>query len=302
MPVYDTFSKRRKGRPSKLVYDAVPLPLRQQIRMVFEDAFGQWSEAWQNFEDIIEREHPVPTFVRGFSGRHSQAYPYPIQCVLAGDLDECVDATEIGLKFLNIVVRQQPDHHVHIYSVKVSVDDAVAEVNDRFLEHGVGYQFSVDENQIIRLDSELLHAEAVEPAIRLLNSPGFEGPAEEFAKAHAYHRAGEGKDAVSWAVKALESTAKAICDLRGWKYQKTDAIKTLLDILFTNGLIPQDLESHFGGLKSALVSGLPTIGNRLTRHGQGATVKPIADHIVAFGMHLGAAAIVFLVGAHQAKP
>jgi hypothetical protein len=69
MPVFDTFSKRRKGRPPTLTYDEVPAPLREQIRMIFEDAFGLWSEGWQSFDGIIEREHPVPTFTRGFSSR-----------------------------------------------------------------------------------------------------------------------------------------------------------------------------------------------------------------------------------------
>lgn len=109
------------------------------------------------------------------------------------------------------------------------------------------------------------------------------------------------KDAISWAVKALESTVQAICDARGWKYEKTDAVKALLDVAFQNGLVPSEMESHFSSLRSALVSGLPTIGNRMTRHGQGSRVKPIADHLVTFGMHLAAASILFLVGAHQAK-
>ena len=109
----------------------------------------------------------------------------------------------------------------------------------------------------------------------------------------------EDKDAISWAVKALESTVKAICDARGWKYEKTDAVKALLDVAFKNGLVPSEMESHFSSLRSALVSGLPTIANRMTRHGQGSRVKPIADHLVTFGMHLAAASI--LVGAHQAK-
>src|SRR5262249_19172762 len=111
-----------------------------------------------------------------------------------------------------------------------------------------------------------------------------------------------GKDAVAWALKALESTAKAICDARGWSYDKNKATaKPLLDKLFEKGLVPPDLESNFSGLRSALESGLPTIANRMARHGQGSAVKDIDDHLVAFGMHLCAAAIVFLVEAHKAK-
>lgn len=302
MSTFSTFSKRLRGRPTSFVYDVVPEPLRMQIRIILHDALGSWSDGWQLLDRIMEREHPISSFRRDRGSRYQGPEPYVTQCVVFGTFAESMDGLETALRLLNKGVRDQPAHHAHVFFVKQSVDDAIGEVNERFLEQGVGYQFSIEENQIIRLDSEVLHAEAVEPAIRLLRTPGFEGPSDEFSKAHAYHRAGEGKDAISWAVKALESTAKTICDARGWRYEKTDAAKRLLDALFKNGLVPSELESHFSALQSALVSGLPTIGNRMTRHGQGSQVKPIADHIVTFGMHLAAAAIVFLVGAHQAKP
>jgi hypothetical protein len=301
MAVIATFSKRQKGRPTALVYDALPEALRMQIEKVLVDALGNWSEGWGAINSMMDREHPAPSFVRMWDSRQYASSPYIVQCIVRGTFEESMDGVEIGLAMLNTVIREQPTHYARVYNVRQSVDDAIAEVNCRFLEHGVGYQFSIEESQIIRLDSELLHAETVEPAMRLLKLPGFEGPAEEFAKAHAYHRAGEGKDAVSWAVKALESTLKAICDVRGWKYEKTDAVKALLDVVFENGLVPLELQTHFGGLRSALVSGLPTIGNRMTRHGQGSQVKPIAEHLVTFGMHLAATAIVFLVESHQAK-
>jgi len=129
--------------------------------------------------------------------------------------------------------------------------------------------------------------------------------AQEFAEAHqAYREAlskpGRGKDAVTWAVKAVESTAKAIMDQRHWPYEKGDTIKKLLDKLFEQGLVPSELESYFGGLRSALSSGLPTIGNSMARHGQGAKVKDIEQHMLALGMHLAAATIRFLVEAHKA--
>jgi hypothetical protein len=299
MPVFNTFSKRQRERPATFAYDVVPDSLRLQLRIVLEDAFGSWAKGWEFLGRVMEREHAAPSFNRQYESRLAAAAPYAIQCLVLGTFEESIDAIETGLRILNIAGRKEvPQYH----GIRQSPDDAVAEVNERFLEHGIGYQFSVEENQIVRLDSALLHKEAVEPAMRLLGSPGFEGPADEFAKAHAYHRSGDGKDAVSWAVKALESAAKAICNARGWSYDKATGPKDLIDVIYKNGLIPQELEAYFGGLRTALVSGLPTIGNRMTRHGQGPHVKPIAEHMVTFGMHLAAATIVFLVEAHRAQP
>jgi len=296
-----TFSKRRKGKPTTFTYDAIPAQLRGQIALTLIDAFGHWTDALAFLEKTMQREHPTPTFTVYPGNPWSSADPYYSQCIQRGDLDECMDAVEVALRILNTSGRELKEHQLTIFSINESAADAINEINERFLDHGIGYQFSAEENQIVKLDSELIHAEAVEPAIRLLASPGFEGPADEFATAHRYHRTGHGKDAVAWAVKALESTAKSICDQRGWVYQPSDAVKALLDTLFTRGLIPRELEGHFGGLRTALTTGLPTIGNKLARHGQGSKVKPIEDHLVNYGMHLAAAAIVFLVQAHKAS-
>jgi len=54
---------------------------------------------------------------------------------------------------------------------------AIVELNERFRQHAIGYQL-VD-NQIIRVDSQIVHANVVVPALRLLNTKGFEGPEEE---------------------------------------------------------------------------------------------------------------------------
>jgi hypothetical protein len=180
----------------------------------------------------------------------------------------------------------------------------IADLNARFVECGVGYRFSGEQNRIVRSESEFLHTEVVQPAMQLLLEHGFEGAAQEFAEAHRAYRESvsqpeRGKDAVSWAVKAVESTAKTIMDERGWSYDKKDAIVKLLNKLFSKGLVPADLECFFNGLRTALESGLPPIGNRMARHGQGAKPKPIDQHVVSLAMNLAAATIKFLVEAHR---
>jgi hypothetical protein len=93
---------------------------------------------------------------------------------------------------------------------------------------------------------------------------------------------------------------KAICDAHGWPYQSGVTAKPLIDILFQHNLISPDLASHFAGLRSTLESGLPTVRNKLSGHGQGAQPVTVPSYVTAFALHLAAANIVFLVEAHKA--
>jgi hypothetical protein len=50
----------------------------------------------------------------------------------------------------------------------------------------------------------------VKPALSLLHDAGFDGPADEFMKGFEHYRHGRNKEAVAEALKAFESTMKAI--------------------------------------------------------------------------------------------
>jgi hypothetical protein len=152
------------------------------------------------------------------------------------------------------------------------------------------------------LDSQFAHAEIVKPALSLLNAVRFDGPADEFIRAFDHYRHGRNKEAVAEAHKAFESTMKSICDARKWTRPPNATAKPLIDILLKNGLIPSELEAHFSGLRSALESGLPTLSNRTSRHGQGVVPIQLPPHFVAYALHLAASNIVFLVEAHKALP
>ena len=67
---------------------------------------------------------------------------------------------------------------------EVPAGDAIDELNERLRRAGVGYQF--EDGRIFRVDSEWIHSEVVRPALRYLHQKGFEGPREEFLKAHGH--------------------------------------------------------------------------------------------------------------------
>ncbi|HRJ60071.1 MAG TPA: HEPN domain-containing protein, partial [Azospirillaceae bacterium] len=176
--------------------------------------------------------------------------------------------------------------------------DAIDELNYRFREHGVGYQFVGHE--LVRVDNQVLHAEAVAPALTLLTQPGYEGAENEFQAAYKHYRAGEHRAAVVAANNAFESTLKAICEKRGWTYDKGATAGRLLKIVRDNGLYPDYLDKSFEQLLAVLGSGLPTVRNQEGGHGQGAEVRETPAHVVALALHLAAAKILYLVECERA--
>jgi hypothetical protein len=168
-------------------------------------------------------------------------------------------------------------------------------------EHGIGYEFVG--SKIVRVDSKYVHAEAVKPALELLHGAGkaFAGPLQEFMVAHEHYRKGEDKDAITWALKAFESTLKAICTARSWTFDShKDTANKLLDIVFANHLVPAYLQSQFTSMNSLLASGVPTIRNKTSGHGQGAAPTVVPARMTRFALNLTATNIVFLIECHQA--
>src|SRR6202035_2990094 len=109
------------------------------------------------------------------------------------------------------------------------------------------------DGEIIRVDSEFVHAEVVKPALALLHTKEFSGAQAEFLKAHEHYRHGRQKEALTESCKALESTLKAICDKRKWAYDKQkDTSQKLIQVCFDNGLIPPFWQQHFTALRSTL--------------------------------------------------
>ena len=158
------------------------------------------------------------------------------------------------------------------------------------------------DGRIVRVDSDLLHTEAVKPALGLLRSPEYAGAQKEYLKAHEHYRHGRSKEALAECLKALESLMKAACAKRGWKHDPNATSKVLIQVLFDHGLIPAFWNQHFSALRSTLESGVPTARNRLAGHGQGTAIVDVPEHLVAYVLHLSASAIVFLAQSDKVLP
>lgn len=178
-----------------------------------------------------------------------------------------------------------------------SLDKAIAELNYRFRDHGVGYQY--ESGQIIKVDSQFIHSEVIKPALIMLSDRIYKGANEEFLEAHKQYREGNYKDCVNNCLKAFESCLKVICQKRGWNYNKKDTANRLIAIVFDKGLILPSMQSHFTALRSTLESGVPTIRNTQTGHGQGPEKISVPEYIAAYILHLTASNILLLAKADE---
>jgi len=301
MSVFDLFSKRQKRSrgevPDVYQYKTIPEGLRVQIVHIIRDAFGNLNyymdTKGRNFKFIHEalcREYGI--FSLG--DQNDSNFQAVVNFLLhTQETDKAVDVVELTFQVIDRVVRKNQGQYENR---KLSPDDAIAELNYRFRENGVGYQY--ESGMIMRVDSQLIHEEIVRPALCMLSDPMYEGANAEFLSAHAHYRTGKYKECLNDCLKAFESTMKAICIQRGWEFNVGDAANRLINIVFEHELIPLFMQSHFTALRSTLVAGVPTVRNRLSGHGQGAEEVTVPESVAAYALHLTASNVLLLTRAN----
>ena len=284
-------------------YEDIPQELRVQVVHIWGDVLGEIERgsfgdfcgaayaAYQGIHDALCREYGVFAL-----GEEKNFFERVGNFLLKEkDIEKTLDVIEFSFLYIDRVVRNQPNIYLH---PKISPDEAINELNYRFREHGVGYQYK--SGKIIKVDSQFIHSEAIKPALIMLSDPMYKGANEEFLKAHEHYRKGRYKECLNECLKAFESCLKTICKKRNWQYDdKRSTAKDLIQIVFDNGLIPSFMQSHFSALKSTLESGLPTVRNRQAGHGQGSTQIIVPEYIAAYALHLTASNILLLAKADE---
>ncbi|WP_409260774.1 STM4504/CBY_0614 family protein [Pseudomonas putida] len=307
MATFDIFSKRQKRlrgeMPDVYVYDEFPDALKNQVTFIVTDALGLCHShtysrnaigAYRAIIDVLCREWGKRELYPNAQGYHEHVQVFEA-LMREKDPERCLDIVELCMLVANTTGK---DRNYRFGENPVPIIDAcIVELNERFKENGLGYEFI--NNEIIRIDTQLIHSEVVKPAINFLNGEGFEGAQEEFFDAHACYRHGKYKDALNSANKSLESTMKVICLKRGWPFKKTDTAKKLINICIENGLFPAYYQSHLAALANLLEGGVPTIRNNEGGHGQGGETKTVEPHIASYTLHMTASAIVLLAKSHE---
>jgi hypothetical protein len=118
------------------------------------------------------------------------------------DNDRVLDAIEFSFRVIEVFCGKE--NYLHGRNNKRIADGVLKELNTRFKEHGVGYQLT--EGKLLRVDSQLVHTEAVIPALAVLRGKHFAGAQEEFLSAFEHYRHGKKEEALVDACKSFEST------------------------------------------------------------------------------------------------
>ena len=303
--VVDLFFKRKKRErgeyPDVYQYQNLPQEFRNQVFHIWNEAIGQDFESdWNTTPNRLLLQDC-----------------YKILCKELGVLylkDEYFDSyfieivnyflkanTEVALSIIELmqltIEAYTKNNHTFYQGV---YDQITSEINQRFKENGVGYQ--LEDNKIIQIDSQYIHAETIKPTLAVLNQKIYQGAQEEFLKAHEHYRHQRYQETMVECLKAYESTIKIIMKKRGWEYNTNDTADALTGKLLQKGLVPNYLLQYFKSLKNTLTAGTPTVRNNEAGHGQGNELKEIPDYLVSYVLHITASAILFLVRAEEALP
>ena len=312
MAIFDLFSKRQKvlrgDVPDVYTYDNLPDALRVQIVHIWKDSLGgdeqyydyrygsRVKSAYKFMVDTLCREYglfQLPTAEKHRERMYlNELANYLLQ---ESDVEKQLDAIELSFRYIDRLTREY--QYLGRNDASQKADNAIVELNNRFKEHGVGFQFV--EGEIVKMDSELLHVEAVRPALRLLNERSYQGSQQEFLSAYEHYRHGKNKESLNDCLKSFESTMKAICDKRQWVYQPNATAKALIQVCFDNDLVPSFWQQQLSSLRSILESSIPTGRNKLSGHGQGSAPTDVPDYLVAYMLHMTASTLVFLTTAEK---
>jgi len=191
----DLFSKRQKrarGEASDVYqYKEIPRALRVQIVHIWQDVLGDPSDfhysgardAYKYLQDTLCREYGVFQLQERAHNPLEAVVNFFLQ---TEDVDQAIDVVELSFSYIERVGRQLPHNR---YGVKLLPHEGIAELNARFREHGVGYQY--ESGQMVKVSSQLIHADIVQPALRFLEARMYRGANQEFLSAHSHYRAGE---------------------------------------------------------------------------------------------------------------
>jgi len=298
MSIYDLYSKRNTAKPDIYTYD-IPNKLRVQVNYILNDFVKKnglseypYKRFWKFVYEVLTREHGKQQLYYsgiGYSGdKEYQVVNYLLE---EEDTGKVLDIIEISFRCIykfEVFLNGTPDT---IYNYKK--EDAIDDLNVRFRENAIGYRF--ENGIIIKADNELLHNEITKPTLAYLTNKAFKTISDEYLKAHEHFRQGNFKECLNECLKSFETTLKIICTEKKWEYNQSDTSNKLIQIVFDNELIPAYLQSQVKSLRSTLESGIPTIRNRNSGHGQGTTKITVDDALASYTLNLTGSTIKYLL-------
>lgn len=299
MAIFESYSKRKKGISDVYTYDTIPEKLKNQVYHIWNDYFKQRFpdeliiHVRKGIYDTICREEGKKKLYLSRDFFHdsptNQVEKYFNQLE---DTDKILDVIELTFKFI-IQLEKWAENSPSIIRIEYFAIDAINDLNQRFRENSLGYEFI--DGQIIRIDNQLLHTETIQTTINLLHEPDFNNANEEFLKAHEHFRFKRNQECLNECLKAFESIIKIACHKNNWEYKETDTAKPLINILISNKFFPIYHENYLSAIRQLLESSIPTIRNKNSGHGQGTRKIIVPDNLASYMLYITGATIRLLV-------
>jgi hypothetical protein len=303
MVIWELFSKRQKKLkgevPDVYTYEEIPQTLRVQIIHIIKDTLGEDTgyntnlsrDVYKFIHKTLCKEYGVFTLKDRAQNDAEAILTYFLTCE---DCNHSLDIIEIVFRIIENYVAKNYYHFKNDTSSSQKPDDAINELNQRFKESGIGYEFSSSE--LIRIDSQFVHSEVVKPVLNLLRENTlYKGANDEFLKAYEHYRHKRYKECLVDCLKSFESLIKGICTQHSWVFKETDPAKKLIGICLDKGLVPEYLQNQFSSLRILFESGVPTIRNKEGGHGQGTEISNVPEHFASYTLHLTASNLLFLM-------
>lgn len=294
----------RAGKPVVVSFDKMPPTLRSQIFDILIYAAGDpeterysrttpATRLWNQIVRNVRHERGLQVLSRSSNLPHHQ-WTFYLQDV--NNIDYALEAVEIALRTV-----QEEHSGPHSQSGQKKVREAISQINKRFGQHLVGYQF-VSPGElgiIVRTDSQYMHQEVIEPAMAHLHNARFDSALDQFMEAQKRQLRGDVTGALVEASKALETTLKTICDRKLWTYPANAGAADLAKLVVSNGLIPPSAVADPNWIPGLLTDTSATIRNKIGAHSTGSQPSTAPDYFAVWGVHLAAANIVFLMAAFE---
>ena len=302
MAVSDLFSKRQKRSrgeyPDTYQYDNIDQKFRVQVVHIIrstigtrEEYYNRTGKAYQYIHETLCVEYGVFTLEEYEKTNSTAIFNYFLS---EKNHEKCLDIIELSFQVIDTYVRQNEFPFGSAEGVTRKPDDAIEELNARFKESGIGYQF--EGGELMRIDSQIIHSEAVKPVLHLLGKDEkYTGANDEFLSAHEHYRHERYKECLNDCLKSFESLMKAIHEKHSWLYDPSAPAKTLINSCLENKLVPEYLQTQFSSVRGLLESGIPTVRNKKGGHGQGTEVSTVPEHLASYALHLTATNLLFLV-------
>ncbi len=307
--IFNVFSRRIESAAETSEKHVIPETFRNRVllwcREVFSNERTDYGEVYNATPEFWSETHRFLMFLHGrplLSGNRPAASPpeesirFLLTCSGENFLDFLEHIFKLECLFHVALPQSQMVEELNgffrVDNLPYHLTDFVTETVREFVDFPYRREADVTKTlaypRIIARESEIVHTQATEPVLRLLEAPHFSSANSEFLGALEDFRKGELGDSLTKCGSAFESVMKILCDRKGWAYTQRDTAATLVTTIVDN----TQLENYF----QQLLIIVATLRNRLSSsHGAGVGSRNPPRHVVQYALNATASAILLLV-------